>query len=230
MQNKASATELKSVLNANSAFVVIDMQRDYCVPGGVIASLGYDVSHFAEVASRLNDFMSVARTQFQLTIFVRTLFPDWRPSRARMLQYERSALHRVRDPAVTEWFGVAPCPGDIVIDKFRYSAFVDTTLDAILRSARIETLVVCGATTDVCVDTTVRDGFMRDYSMVVLSDCCGGSTAARHEHALDVLDGFFARVHTAEEVAKALGCDVSKFERRAVGEDGTAGTVGAKRG
>ncbi|TFZ00593.1 cysteine hydrolase [Ramlibacter henchirensis] len=196
---------LRTVLEARKALLVVDMQRDYCVPEGIIGTLGHDTSHFPAVAERLAAFLQRTRPLFDQVVFVRTDFPAWPRSRAQALHYGRNALSRKRDAALTDWFGVQPGAGDHVISKARYSAFRDTQLDALLRASRIETVVVCGATTDVCVDTTARDAFMHDYSVVVLSDCSGASTPQRHQHALDVLDHFFARVNTADEVAAALG-------------------------
>ncbi|MCO5100922.1 MAG: cysteine hydrolase [Burkholderiaceae bacterium] len=204
---------LVAALSGRIALVVIDMQRDYCAPGGVIDALGHDTSHFAGVGARIESFLSRNRRAFDLVVFVRTVFPSWPLSRALGSHYARTALRRVRSSESADWFAVQPEAGDFVIDKFRYSAFVDTALDAMLRAARIDTIVACGATTDVCVDTTVRDAFMRDYSVVLLSDCSGGSTLARHENALDVLDGFFARVHSSVEVEDALGV---RSESRAI--------------
>lgn len=191
-------------LSGRIALLVIDMQRDYCERGGVIDALGHDTSHFASVGARLNRFLSRSRGEFNLVAFARTVFPPWPLSRALTAQYARTALKRSRTPELADWFAVEPQAGDFVIEKFRYSAFADTALDAMLRAARIDTIVACGATTDVCVDTTVRDAFMRDYTVVILSDCSGGSTPSRHANALDVLDGFFARVHTSLEVEQAL--------------------------
>ncbi len=196
---------LPAVLSARRALLVVDMQRDYCVPEGVIGQLGHDTSHFPDVAARLERFVERTRAAFDAVIFVRTLFPPWPRSRAHRLHYGRNALSRTRDASLADWFGVRPQSSDVVIEKARYSAFQDTPLDAMLRASEIRTLVVAGATTDVCVDTTVRHAFMKDYAVVVLSDCCGASTPARHAHALDVLDHFFARVHTSDEVASALG-------------------------
>ena len=200
-----TANTLAGVLATRKALLVVDMQRDYCVHEGIIGLLGHDTSHFPGVAERLQRFIARARPHLDHVVFIRTEFPAWPRSRAQSLHYGRNALARQRDPAMADWFGVAPEAGDPVITKARYSAFRDTQLDALLRASRIETVLVCGATTDVCVDSTVREAFMRDYSVVVLSDCCGASTPERHRHSLDVLDHFFARVNTADEVLAAMG-------------------------
>lgn len=200
----APPNSLRGVLDARTALLVVDMQRDYCVPEGIIGMLGHDTSHFPEVGKRLAAFVERARPLLDQVVFIRTDFPAWPRSRAQALHYGRNALARQRDPSMTDWFAVQPAAADHVISKARYSAFRDTQLDALLRASRIETVIVCGATTDVCVDTTARDAFLHDYSVVVLSDCSGASTPERHRHALDVLDHFFARVHTSAEVLAAL--------------------------
>lgn len=201
--NKSPA-ELKAMLDRPVALIVIDMQRDYCVSDGILGSLGYDVSGFGAVADGVGRLISEFGHAFAMKIFARTVFPPWPRSGAHREHYARSALARRVRPDLSEWFGVSPGAGDLVVDKFRYSAFADTNLDAVLRSSRIETVVLCGVTTDVCVDTTARDAFMRDYRVVVVSDCTAASTAERYSHALGVLDDFFARVHTSDEIRVAL--------------------------
>ncbi len=71
---------------------------------------------------------------------------------------------------------LAPEPGDRVVDKTRYSAFYDTDLEQQLRDLKTEALIVCGVTTNVCVESTVRDAFFRDIRVIVPSD----ATAAGH--------------------------------------------------
>ncbi|MFA7439037.1 cysteine hydrolase family protein [Castellaniella sp.] len=196
---------LRRMLARRTAIVVVDMQNDYCAPGGVIHQLGYDVSHFAGVGRRFARFLAAARAQVDHVAFVRTVFPDWPLSSAMQLHYGRSKLHRTRGADLADWFGVAPAPTDAVIEKFRYSAFKDTTLHAYLRARGIENLIIGGATTDVCVDSTVRDAFMNDFSVIVLADCCGASTPERQSHTLGVLNDFFACVVDSEAVLAVMG-------------------------
>lgn len=149
-------------------------------------------------------FLDLTAPILKHRVFVRTIAPSWARSRALTEQYSRTALQRVVEPTLSDWFGVAPKPGDAVIEKFRYSAFEGTALDGLLRANRTETLIVAGATTDVCVDSTVRAGFMHDYGMIVLSDCTGASTPERHNHTLSVLNQFFAICAPNEDVIRRV--------------------------
>ena len=72
-----------------------------------------------------------------------------------------------------EYYRVQPTNDDCEVVKHRYSAFVGTTLEVILRSLARQTVVVTGVTTNVCVESTVRDAYMRDYRPLLVEDCTG---------------------------------------------------------
>jgi ureidoacrylate peracid hydrolase len=200
----ARTADLRTRLSRRTALVVVDMQKDYCVPGGIIDRLGGDISGSATLAKRLQFFIGATRGLVDLTLFVRTEIPAGLRSQALVEQYSRSSLKRKIMPDLTDWYGVRPAKTDAVVTKQRYSPFVDTPFASMLRAARIETLIVTGVTTEVCVESTVRDAFTRDYSVVVASDCTQGSTAERNNHALAIMDVFFARVASSKEILSAL--------------------------
>jgi ureidoacrylate peracid hydrolase len=200
----AHAIDLRARLSRRTALVVVDMQKDYCVAGGIIDKLGGDISGSAALAERLQAFLDGARGLVEMTVFVRTEIPAALRSPALAEQYARTSLKREITADLTDWYGVRPASTDIVVTKQRYSPFVDTSFAAILRAARIETLIVTGVTTEVCVESTVRDAFMRDYSVIVAADGTQGSTAARYDRSLELMDIFFARVANSEDILKAL--------------------------
>ena len=96
--------------------------------------------------------------------------------------------------------GFEPRAGDAVVTKPRYSAFVGTPLEAILRARDVRTVVAAGLTTDVCVGSTARDAFQRDLHVVTLADCCAEMTQARHEAALATLAENFGTVCSSTEL------------------------------
>ena len=102
-----------------------------------------------------------------------------------------------------EFVGPTPLPGEVVIGKIRYSGFFDTTLNAALTGLGVDTLLVCGLTTECCVDCTVRDAYHLDYQVYIASDACGAYETEVHESALKNLELNCATLVTTEEVAKA---------------------------
>ena len=96
--------------------------------------------------------------------------------------------------------GVEPRAGDVVVTKPRYSAFVGTALEAILHTLDVRTVVAAGLTTDVCVGSTVRDAFQRDFHVITLADCCAEMTRAQHESALETLAENFGTVCSSAEL------------------------------
>lgn len=114
--------------------------------------------------------------------------------------YERVGLQREYDPSYSEFYGVTPIKGEAIIPKYRYSGFVSTYLDQFLRSNEIKTLVLTGLATNVCVESTARDGFMRDYSIVIPRDMTEGTSLEAKKCALFNIDTFFGEVVDSEDL------------------------------
>ncbi len=113
-------------------------------------------------------------------------------------------------PGTTSSPALYPAAGEIVIDKSGKGAFYNTDLDALLRSRGIENLLVCGVTTEVCVNTTVREANDRGYRCVVLADCCASYFPEFHEMGLKMIKaqgGIFGWVSTSADVIAALAAD-----------------------
>ena len=92
-------------------------------------------------------------------------------------------------------------PADIEVVKQRYSAFFGTSLDQILRHRAIQSVVVLGLTTNVCVQSTARDAWQCDYETITLSDCCAEIGDGSHEASLMFTSRNFGRVTTSEVLA-----------------------------
>ncbi|WP_295523091.1 isochorismatase family protein, partial [uncultured Pseudacidovorax sp.] len=101
---------------------------------------------------------------------------------------------------------IAPRAGELQITKHRFSAFVDTPLEVMLRARGIRTLIVAGVTTNCCVESTVRDASMLDFHVVVAEDAVGvkNSVVALHEASLEQMRTYFARVEPVVRIAQAL--------------------------
>ena len=99
-----------------------------------------------------------------------------------------------------DFYVVQPWPDDDVIIKHRYSAFVGTELDTLLRARVWRTSSSWAVTTNVCVESTARDGYMRDYHIIVVEDCTASYSEEPHQATLANIRRAFGRVATTDEI------------------------------
>jgi nicotinamidase-related amidase len=99
---------------------------------------------------------------------------------------------------------LTPAPDDLVVSKFRSSAFHETNLDLVLRSNGIKTVLVCGCTTEGCVESTVRDAGFHDYLAVVISDCVGSDVPELHSASMFVMSSYRADVIDSADAARMV--------------------------
>ena len=189
------------MLNITStALLVIDMQRDFLDPRGYAAQAGLDIGRLRNTIAPVQALLSAARRCGMRTIFTREGHrPDLSDCTPAKLARSRAAgaeigragpLGRllVRGEQGHELIDECrPLPGEVVIDKPGYSAFHQTDLDQILRANGIQALVVCGVTTEVCVNTTVRAATDLGYHCITAADACAASEAHLQQPALDML-------------------------------------------
>ena len=168
-----------------TALVLIDMQRDFLLPGGFGETLGNDVSLLQKVVPPLSAVLAAARAVGMLVIHTREgHLPDLSDCPPAKLQRGKPS-QRIGDMGangrilIRGEYGhdivdeLAPIDGEIVIDKPGKGAFYATNFQEVLESAGITHLIVTGVTTEVCVHTTVREANDRGYEALVLSDCVG---------------------------------------------------------
>jgi nicotinamidase-related amidase len=181
----------------HTALVVIDMQRDFCIPGGAFDELGVDISMYPPMIPRLARLIEGARAADVPVIYVQmTVLPGRRsesPAQIRFnLRLHLGAEGVVEPLSYTPDGGVgqevipdlAPEDGDWIVKKYRSSAFWGTNLDMLLRSNGIQSLVVSGCTTEGCVESTARDGLFADYYVVIPEDCVASDDRAQHDASL----------------------------------------------
>ncbi|GAB4061828.1 cysteine hydrolase [Uliginosibacterium sediminicola] len=209
-----------SVDPARTALIVIDMQRDFLLPGGFGESLGNDVSLLQAAVEPIKALLDAARRRQMLVIHTREGHrPDL--ADAPRAKIERGApSKRIGDsgpmgrilirgePGQDIIPELYPLPGEPVIDKPGKGAFYATDLLNILRNRDIEALIVCGVTTEVCVHTTVREANDRGYRCIVPGDCCASYFPEFHEMGLRMISaqgGIFGWVSDAGRICAALG-------------------------
>src|SRR4029077_18595369 len=81
-------------------------------------------------------------------------------------------------------------PGALVVDKVRFDAFQWTSLEPLLRGLGVTKLMICGVVTNICVESTARSAFMRDFPVTLLEDCCAAKTRRLHELAVEGLSSY----------------------------------------
>ena len=212
------------------ALVIIDMQRDFLEPGGFGEALGNDVSQLAGVMAPLQRLLAAARDAGLFVIHTREGhrpdLSDLPPAKHRrgggpLSIGDEGPMGRILvqgEPGHDIVPELAPIPGEPIIDKPGKGAFYATDLDLILHNRGITQLIVTGVTTEVCVNTTAREGNDRGYDCLVLSDCTGSYFPEFHEQALRMIqaqNGVVGWVGRSDAVITALAAKTSTLSRRA---------------
>ena len=209
-----------------SALIVVDMQNAYASPGGYLDLAGFDVSGAAAAIDRIAEAVAIARAARMPIVFFQNGWdpeyqeaggpgsPNWHKSNALKTMRARPELQGKLlakggwDYALVD--ALQPQPGDIVIAKPRYSAFYNTNLDSMLRARGIRTLVFTGIATNVCVESTLRDGFFLEYFGVVLHDATHqAGPPFVQQAALYNIETFFGWVSSVTEFRTALASNAA---------------------
>ncbi len=209
-----SSGTLPSLDPRHTALVVVDMQNDFVDPRGFFGQKGLDLTACNAVIPRIQAVVRQSRTLGLSVVYTATVHTtdSLEPGRHRVLPLrDRNAAAARTAVCLQRTWGaevvdpLRPEPGDLLIEKRRYSAFFETDFDRQLRAREIDTLVVAGATTNVCVDSTVRDAYFRGYDVVVLEDCVASYEQDLHAATLRNVDLLFGMVVSAENLPAMLG-------------------------
>lgn len=193
---------------SKTALIVVDVQNDFCHKEGVFPKYKkVNLDHIEQAVKKLSAFIEGCR-QFNVPIvFVRTTHSPWTDSPSWLTRL-KGAARKVNICPPDSWgsnfYNIEPNESDCVVTKHRYSAFFGTDLDVILKSRGIENILVTGVATNVCVETTARDGFNRDYNVVLVEDCCGAFDNAEHAATLNNINKFFGTVTTSSALMDIL--------------------------
>ena len=210
-----------------TALVIIDMQRDFMEPGGFGETLGNDVSQLARAVKPCAAVLAAARDAGLLVVHTREGHrPDLSDAPPAKIERGKPSL-RIGDPGPMGRIliqgepghdiipALYPIKGEIVIDKPGKGAFYATPLGDILKEHNIENLLVCGVTTEVCVNTTVREANDRGYRCVVLADGCASYFPEFHEMGLKMIKaqgGIFGWVSDSAAVLEAISPETSNIQ------------------
>jgi ureidoacrylate peracid hydrolase len=206
----------------NTAVIVVDMQNAYASKGGYLDLAGFDIGGAAKVVEQCAKVVATARAAGLPVVYFQNGWdpdyveaggpgsPNWHKSNALKTMRRRPELDGKLlarggwDYELVE--ALAPQPGDICLGKTRYSGFYNSQLDSVLRSRGIRNIVLVGIATNVCVESTLRDGFFLEYFGILLED-------ATHQAGPDYLqqatiynvETFFGWVSTVADFCGSFG-------------------------
>jgi len=204
-----------------TAVIIIDMQRDFLQPGGFGESLGNDVSKLQRAVEPCQKVLAVARELGMLVIHTREGhlpdLTDLHPFKLQRPGSSHAGLIGTEGPMgrimvrgevghdiVPELY---PKPGEPVIDKPGKGSFSSTALECILRAKDISTLLVCGVTTEICVNSTIREANDRGFFCICIGDCCASYFDEFHEMTLKMMKaqgGILAYVTDSKSICDSL--------------------------
>jgi ureidoacrylate peracid hydrolase len=207
---------------SQTAVIVIDMQNAYASPGGYLDLAGFDISGADRVIRNTKGVLEIARAAGMPVIYFQNGWdadyveaggpgsPNFHKSNALKTMRQRPELQGTLLARGTWDYELVdelkPQPGDIVLHKTRYSGFFNSQLDSTLRSRGIRNIVVVGIATNVCVESTLRDGFFLEYFGIVLEDATHqAGPEFLQQAAIYNIEKFFGWVSSVADFKGAFG-------------------------
>lgn len=189
--------------DSTRALILIDLINDIVHPTGKIAAKGYaDFCSRNGISTNISNVLTGMRRSTNLVVHVRVGYP----TAYLGLPLGSPILGRARDFGVlqlgswgtefVEW--ATPAVEELTVTKSRVSAFYCTNLEQVLRTCNVQELLIAGVATDLAIESTARDGHDRDFSIVVLKDCCIAASEEDHKNALNTMLKFGKVVDSSE--------------------------------
>lgn len=192
---------------AHAAVIVIDMQRDFTMPGGYYESLGLDVRPLGEAAERVGAFLEEARRHgvaiYHVVANYDVQFMSG-PMHERLHRHGQQRYCQSGSWGAEFHPGLEPRAGEPVVVKHRYDAFFDTELHILLQARGIRTVIMCGVTAHACVDSSTRHAYFLGYYTVFGADLTAGAPSPEaHALTLDSMNALFGVTASAAEIVAA---------------------------
>ena len=189
-----------------SCLLVVDVQNDFVSSKGSAAQRGDDVRAAQAMVPRLVHLIEEARRVSLPVIYIKTTHGEWTDAPSWIYRKsQQSALNTCREGSWGAEFydGISPLPSERVVIKHRYSAFINTDLNTVLKAKGIQSVLVTGVATNVCVETSARDAYMFDYYVTMVEDCSAAYDPKLHETTLENIRRHFGLVASSQEIIES---------------------------
>src|SRR6201988_1653895 len=186
-----------------AALLGVDLQNDFVSPEGSSGKRGEDVSAALAVVPNLLRLINEGRRVGLTVVYIRTTHSEWTDTPSWIYRSsQKSGLNSCREGTWGAEFydGIAPLPSERVVIKHRYSAFINTDLNTVLKARNIQSVLVCGVATNVCVDNTARDAYRFDYYVTMIDDCSAAYEPKLHLGTLENMRRHFGLVASSNEI------------------------------
>lgn len=197
----------KRITPQHTALLVVDMLNDFCSPAGMADRAGRDLAPSQAIIPTIGQLLLAARAAGVTIVYIQhTVLSDGASNSSVWLDARSRARASSADLCMEGTWGhqfvegLQPEPGDLVIPKHRYSGFAGTSLDILLRSHRVDSLVLTGVSTNSCVESTLRAGFDLEYFITVVEDGVASWSQSLHLAALENVRARFGLVVPATAV------------------------------
>lgn len=199
------------LLNLRStALVIVDVQNDFCHADGALAKRGVKISAMPRMAAANQQLINAFHAVGAPVFFIRTEHGQWTDSvvwksRVKPIEYQVDRIPVcIEGTWGAEFYGLRPESRDRVVIKRRYSGFYGTDLEISLRALGCVSLAVTGVATNVCVESTVRDAFMRDFDVVLVPEACTANTPEEHQIGVTSIATYFGRIASLETILEEI--------------------------
>jgi ureidoacrylate peracid hydrolase len=199
-------TYLTELSNEDTALVIVDMQKGFIDPGGGLDRAGVSIQNQSAIVPHVRRLIELCRNAGFPILWSRQehIANDATVRRRKIPTHHQKrglevCVRGTSDVDFCEGLADLVHPDDIVFTKRRSSCFYNTTLETTLRALGTQVVIVCGVNSSYCVDSTVRDAYFREFDVVIVKECIGGSFDDLHDAFLRNFDIYFGDAFTLGE-------------------------------
>lgn len=191
-----------------AAILTIDMQNDFVKVGGAFHNLGFNTEPLMEIVNPLTRFLKIARIKSIPLFFIRSNYSSFYLSENIFLRYKRNNLELPF--CIENTWGInlidelEISKNDIIIDKYRYNAFLFSPLEIILQKINVSTLYFVGVETHVCLQQTAIHAYMSGYEIRIIEDCTASTNLSDKVYALNYCNNYYGTSINSKELFSEL--------------------------